>query len=93
MAVALASALVPCSSSMLVLMYGAANGFLILGLAVVLFIALGQAATQTGAAFAGLGLRNLFVASFGPGIVRIVAAAAGVAILAAGAAAIHSAFS
>lgn len=93
MAVALASALVPCSSSMLVLMYGAANGFIILGLIVVMFIALGQAVTQTGAAFAGLGLRSLFVASFGDGIIRIVSMAAGGLILLVGIAAIHSAFS
>jgi ABC-type nickel/cobalt efflux system permease component RcnA len=93
MAVALASAMVPCSSSMLVLMYGAANGFVILGLFVVLFIALGQAVVQTGAAFAGLGLRSLFVASFGQSIVRTISAAAGVLILVVGVAAIHSAFS
>jgi nickel/cobalt transporter (NicO) family protein len=93
MAVALASAMVPCSSSMLVLMYGAANGFLLLGGVVVLFIALGQAVTQTGAAFAGLGLRSLFAASFGQGILRTVSAAAGVLILVVGVAAIHSAVS
>jgi ABC-type nickel/cobalt efflux system permease component RcnA len=93
MAVALASAMVPCSSSMLVLMYGAANGFVILGLFVVLFIALGQAVVQTGSAFAGLGLRSLFVASFGQSIVRTISAAAGVLILVVGVAAIHSAFS
>lgn len=93
MAVALASALVPCTSSMLVLMYGAANGLLLLGVVVVSFIALGQAVTQTGAAFAGLGLRSLFVASFGQSVLRTVSAAAGVLILVVGVAAIHSAFS
>lgn len=93
LAVALASAMVPCSSSMLVLMYGAANGFILLGLIVVLFIALGQAVTQTGAAFAGLGLRGLFAASFGQGVLRTVSAAAGVLIFVVGVAAIHSAFS
>lgn len=91
--VALASAAVPCSSSMLVLMYGAANGFILLGLIVVMFIALGQALIQTGAAFAGLGLRGLFVQSFGAGVLRIVSMAAGGTILIVGAAAIHSAFS
>jgi ABC-type nickel/cobalt efflux system permease component RcnA len=91
--IALASALVPCSSSMLVLMYGAANGFIVLGLFVVLFIALGQAIVQTGAAFAGLGLRILFVQSFGGGVLRIVSMAAGGTILVVGIAAIHSAFS
>jgi nickel/cobalt transporter (NicO) family protein len=93
LAIALASALVPCSSSMLVLMYGAANGFIILGLIVVLFIALGQAVTQTGAAFVGLGLRSLFVASFGQTILRGVSAVAGVLIFIVGLAAIHSAVS
>lgn len=93
MTIALASALVPCSSSMLVLMYGAANGFLVLGLVVVFFIALGQAVTQTGAAFAGLGLRSLFAASFGQGILRTVSAAAGALIIVVGVAAMHSAVS
>jgi ABC-type nickel/cobalt efflux system permease component RcnA len=93
MTIALASAMVPCSSSILVLMYGAANGFFLLGLIVVLFIGLGQALTQTGAAFAGLGLRSLFAASFGAGILRTVSAAAGVSILIVGIAALHSAVS
>jgi ABC-type nickel/cobalt efflux system permease component RcnA len=93
MTIALASAMVPCSSSMLVLMYGAANGFILLGLVVVLFIALGQAIIQTGAAFAGLGLRGLFVESFGAGVLRIVSMAAGAAILIVGIAALHSAIS
>lgn len=93
MTIALASALVPCSSSMLVLMYGAANGFVVLGLFVVLFIALGQAIVQTGAAFAGLGLRSLFVESFGAGVLRIVSMAAGATILIVGVAALHSAVS
>jgi ABC-type nickel/cobalt efflux system permease component RcnA len=93
MAIALASAMVPCSSSMLVLMYGAANGFIILGLGVVMFIALGQAIVQTGAAFAGLGLRSLFIASFDKGVLRIVSAVAGALIIVIGVAAIHSALS
>jgi nickel/cobalt transporter (NicO) family protein len=91
--VAIASAMVPCTSSMIVLMYGAANGFLILAAVVVLFIGLGQAVIQTGAAFAGLGLRSLFTASFGAAVLRIVAACAGVVIMIMGAAALHSAVS
>jgi ABC-type nickel/cobalt efflux system permease component RcnA len=93
MTVAVASAMVPCTSSMIVLMYGAAHGFLALGMIVVLFIGLGQALVQTGAAFAGLGLRSLFVASFGGAVLRIVAACAGVLIMIMGAAALHSAVS
>jgi nickel/cobalt transporter (NicO) family protein len=93
MTIALASAMVPCSSSMLVLMYGAANGFIVLGLIVVTFIAMGQAIVQTGAAFAGLGLRSLFITSFGGGVVRIISMAAGALILIVGLAAVHSAVS
>lgn len=93
LAVAFASALVPCSSSLVVLLYGAAHGAIALALAVTAFIALGQASVQTGAAFAGLTLRRAFALSFGGTALRVLAGAAGAAILIVGIAALHSALS
>lgn len=93
LAVALASAMTPCTSSMLVLMYGVAHGYVWLAMIVVACIAAGQAIIQTGVAFAGLSLRRMIVASFGGVVLRSVAAASGIMIFVVGLAALHASIS